>query len=153
MYQRGGTHLARYLLVAVVALVACRDGAAQRRELEIEVVPDRVRSDPELQSVPIRYVMRSAVALELWDPLGPRVEAELSPGTWTTVGDPREGYVQPCPCGFTMAAGSSAERVIDRPLTPGRYRLRATYRRSDATNVTAPGPSLEALSNAFAVLP
>ena len=153
MHQSRRVNLARNLLVAVVALAGCRDGTEQQRELEIQVSPDTLRFDPEVQGVRIGYSVRSSAAAELWDPLGPGIQAELSPGSWTTWPDPSEGYVQPCPCGLALLPGYSTQRVAIQPLSPGRYRLRATYRRSDPTAVTAPAPTLEAFSNDFVVMP
>jgi len=152
MHQSLRVNFASCFLIAAVALAGCSGGNEQQRELDIQVSPDTVRFDPEMQSVPILYTMRSTAAVELWDPLGPSIQTEFSTGSWTTLVE-SGADVQPCPCGFTISSGYSGQRIVARPLNPGRYRLRAAYRRSDPTNVTAAGASLEAFSNAFVVLP
>jgi len=139
------------MTLAMTALTACHDGPEPSPELEIQVSPDTMRSDLEAGGVRIHYTMRSTAQVQLGG-IGPDVQAQLPPGSWTTLVDSTGLYIQDV-LGWTISPGYAADRVVYRELKPGRYRLRTTYTPSDPPGSTAPGAPIEALSNAFVVLP
>ena len=145
--------IAGLVAASAIGQIGCHDGSSQTRGLEIEVSPNTVRADPVNGMVLIKYAMSNTTEEDLVSSFIPDVQAEQSPGSWTTVVDSVVLYIQPNLGGTAVPRGSSVESIALRYIGPGRYRLRTSYWQNDSRGITVPGTSREALSNVFTVLP
>ena len=153
MRQRGRTTLAWSVIVATLIIASCRDVTAPEPSLSIVVAPDSVHVDAVSGLVVVAYLIRNPTNFPLATSTSPAVEAERSPGAWSIVDNAREPRYIESEFDISIPANNSWPRQEALRLTPGRYRIRAKYLRTDAPDsgtVSNPG---ETVSNVIVVLP
>ena len=143
--------LAGLFVAVIMALGGCRDATAPEGDLRLNVSPEAVGLDQASGTARVLYTIRNSGDTETLNYVGVAVEGETSPGVWRKIMDAEAAQYNNT-LGSAVPPGTTRQRDVRLRLSPGRYRLRSSYRRS-----TAPAgdstPSLEAFSNVFVVLP
>ena len=145
------TRMRYSLLLAACLAGGCSDATAPEASLVLTVSPDTVRLSATSNTVRVAYTSRNANPFAITTAWSPDVQSELTPGMWTSVDTAKTSRYISDALGIEFAANYTNQRAEDLVLNPGRYRLRATYRRADSTRV-AVGDVREAVSNIFVVI-
>jgi hypothetical protein len=137
--------------VLCCATASCGDATGPTGMVVVTVSPDTIQLSPS-GSADILYRRHtvSVSAIQIWH-VRLDVESESTPGAWSTVACSE--FLQ-CALGNaeTMAANGDVGGVQEATLTPGRYRLRYTYRVTGPDAMNASGPEAAVNSNVFVVV-